>query len=245
MAMATVQRSKRSTVLRHLLALSYVAYLLLSVSGVAATDEAGTKYLEEKSTEADVLTLPSGLRYKVLEKGGGFFHPTVDSKCVCHYAGTFIDGSEFDSSYSRGKPSTFAPNQVIKGWTEAMQLMVEGDKWELYIPSDLAYGSNGKGPIPADTALVFTIEMIEIQGGKVPAVTADDTDSPVTDHEDKEDIMPSAEPDESAMGSADPNDTELDDVSRRNSSVAFLVLHLITPAFSIFCTLWLLSPDFF
>ena len=101
--------------LRHsLLALFSIAFLL--IIGIAdATNEAGTKYLEEKSTEADVVTLPSGLRYKVLEKGNGAFHPTVSSPCVCNYAGSLIDGTEFDSSYSRGEPSTFAPNQVIGG----------------------------------------------------------------------------------------------------------------------------------
>merc|ERR1712127_425438 len=108
--------------------------------------------------------------------------PDVDQKCDCHYAGTLIDGREFDSSYGRGEPTTFAPNQVIKGWTEAMQLMVEGDKWELYIPSDLAYGDRGSPPkIPGDSALVFTIEMIEIKGEKsialkCNAATLDDCD---------------------------------------------------------------------
>jgi len=154
---------------RHLFALLSVASFLLV--GVAATDEAGTAYLEEKSTEADVVTLPSGLRYKALEKGKGVFHPKKNSPCLCHYAGTLIDGTEFDSSYSRGSPTTFAPNQVIAGWTEAMQLMVEGDKWELYIPSDLAYGAGGSPPkIPGDSALVFIIEMIEIEGEKVIAL---------------------------------------------------------------------------
>jgi len=79
-----------------------------------------------------------------------------------------MDGTGFDSSYSRGEPTNFAPNQVIKAWTEAMQIMVEGEKWELYIPSDLAYGDRGSPPkIPGDSAMVFTIEMIEIQGEKV------------------------------------------------------------------------------
>lgn len=152
-----------------------VAFFVLA--GVAsATDEAGSKYLEAKSAEADVVTLPSGLRYKVLEKGKGAFHPKKDSPCLCHYAGTLIDGTEFDSSYSRGEPTTFAPNQVIKGWTEAMQLMVEGDKWELYIPSDLAYGDRGSPPkIPGDSALVFTIEMIEIKGEKSVALKCNAT----------------------------------------------------------------------
>jgi FKBP-type peptidyl-prolyl cis-trans isomerase FklB len=110
----------------------------------------------------------------VLEKGQGGFHPKVGTPCLCHYAGTLIDGTEFDSSYSRGEPTTFAPNQVIKEWTEAMQMMVEGDKWELYIPSDLAHGDRGSPPkIPGDSALVFTIEMIEVQGEKVIALTCD------------------------------------------------------------------------
>jgi len=114
--------------------------------------------------------LPSGLLYKVLKKGDGTHHPTADSPCDCHYAGTLIDGTEFDSSYKRGKPTTFAPKQVIKGWTEAMQLMVEGDKWEMYIPSDLAYGDRGAGgKIPGGAALVFQMEIIKIKGAKVPA----------------------------------------------------------------------------
>ena len=103
-----------SNLLRRLPLLLCAAFAFLA-AGVCATDEAGTAYLEEKSKEADVVTLPSGLRYKVLEKGKGAFHPMVDSPCLCHYAGTLIDGTEFDSSYSRGSPTTFAPNQVIKG----------------------------------------------------------------------------------------------------------------------------------
>merc|ERR1719183_2243738 len=97
-------------------------------------------------------------------------HPTVDSPCSCHYAGTTIDGKQFDSSYDRGEPTTFAPNQVIKGWTEAMQLMVEGDKWEMYIPPELAYGENGSPPtIPGDSTLVFQMEIIKIKGDTKPA----------------------------------------------------------------------------
>merc|ERR1719188_1463584 len=112
--------------------------------------------------------------YKVLKKGDGKGHPKVDTPCSCHYAGTLIDGTEFDSSYKRGKPTTFAPNQVIKGWTEAMQLMVEGDKWELYIPSDMAYGDRGSPPkIPGGSVLIFTIEILKIKGGKVPANKCD------------------------------------------------------------------------
>ena len=112
------------TMLNRLLALLCALFLCIGVA--VATDEAGTKYLEAKSKEQGVITLPSGLRYKVIKRGDGKSHPTVDSPCLCHYAGTLTDGTEFDSSYSRGSPTTFAPNQVIKGWTEAMQLMVEG-----------------------------------------------------------------------------------------------------------------------
>ena len=105
------------------------------------------KFLSEKAKEEGVVSLPSGLMYKVVTKGEGKSHPTVDSPCLCDYAGTLIDGSEFDSSYKRGQPLTFAPNQVIKGWTEALQMMVEGDKWELYVPSNLGYGEQGAGEI--------------------------------------------------------------------------------------------------
>merc|ERR1711957_737710 len=93
----------------------------------------------------------------VVSPGTGTNHPTVDSPCECHYEGrtasNYPSGPKFDSSYDRGSPTTFAPDQVIKGWTEAMQLMVEGDKWELYIPSDAAYGDGGRPPkIAAATA---------------------------------------------------------------------------------------------
>lgn len=133
----------------------------------AATDAEGLKFLAEKEKETDVTKLPSGLMYKVLKKGTGKHHPTADSPCDCHYAGSLISGKEFDSSYKRGAPTSFAPNQVIKGWTEAMQLMVEGDKWEMYIPSELAYGDRGAGgSIPGNAALVFQMEIIKIKGAK-------------------------------------------------------------------------------
>jgi len=146
-------------------------YLLLLASLVfAGTTPEGLAWLEENKGGEGVIQLASGMQYKVLRKGDGAFHPTVDAPCECHYAGTLLDGTEFDSSYSRGSPSTFAPNQVIKGWTEAMQMMVEGDKWELYIPSELAYGERGSPPkIPGGSVLIFTIELITINGGKVPA----------------------------------------------------------------------------
>merc|ERR1711871_1700413 len=154
------------------------AYLLaaLCLSSTALAGDADKAYLEAKKTEKDVVVLPSGLMYKVLKKGGGAYHPTVDSPCSCHYSGTLIDGTKFDSSYDRGQPTSFAPNQVIKGWTEAMQLMVEGDKWEMYIPSDLGYGDRGSPPkIPGGSTLVFVMEIIKINAKKVAgkALSAD------------------------------------------------------------------------
>jgi FKBP-type peptidyl-prolyl cis-trans isomerase FklB len=131
----------------------------------AATTAAGVSFLKAKSAEANVIVLPSGLLYKEIQAGTGKT-PTLNSPCSCHYSGTLTDGTEFDSSYRRGKPSTFAPNQVIKGWTEAMQLMKEGGKWELYIPSELAYGDRGAagGKIPPGSVLIFTLELLEVLG---------------------------------------------------------------------------------
>merc|ERR1719261_1101442 len=148
-------------------ALLYAHVALAGFSLRTITD--GQKYLDEKSKETGVVTLPSGLEYKVLEKGSGKYHPTADSPCSVDYEGKLIDGTKFDSSYDRGEPTTFAPNQVIPGWTEAMQKMVEGDKWELYIPSNLAYGPGGTpdGTIPPDSTLVSTMQIHKIEGDKV------------------------------------------------------------------------------
>ena len=104
------------------------------------------KFLAENKNRKGVVTLPSGLQYKVLREGQGKFHPKRNSPCLCHYEGKLVNGKVFDSSYARGKPTAFAPNQVIAGWTEAMQLMVQGDKWEMYIPSRLGYGAGGSPP---------------------------------------------------------------------------------------------------
>lgn len=111
--------------------------VLLSAGLVSASNAAGKKFLEDNKNKPGVITLPSGLQYKVLREGSGDSHPTADSSCSCHYEGRVAqkwpNGETFDSSYARGEPTSFAPNQVIKGWTEAMQLMVEGDKWEVSI----------------------------------------------------------------------------------------------------------------
>ncbi|CAJ1947861.1 unnamed protein product [Cylindrotheca closterium] len=150
---------------------SLLSFFLVLASVAAGTNEKGLAFLEANKNKPGVITLPSGLQYKVLKKGPGAFHPTADSSCSCHYEGTLIDGSVFDSSYQRGQPTSFAPNQVIKGWTEAMQLMVEGDKWEMYIPSELGYGDGGSPPkIGGGDVLIFQMEILDILGDKVPAL---------------------------------------------------------------------------
>lgn len=150
-----------------MISLRSLIFVLLVAIVAAGADPAGLEFLAKKAAEPGVVKLDSGLMYKELVPGTGKT-PTVNSPCSCHYSGTLIDGTEFDSSYKRGKPTTFAPNQVIKGWTEAMQLMKEGGKWELYIPSELAYGDRGAGArIPGGATLVFTLEMLEVQGDYV------------------------------------------------------------------------------
>eukprot|EP00568_Trieres_chinensis_P002867 CAMPEP_0183311362 /NCGR_PEP_ID=MMETSP0160_2-20130417/36507_1 /TAXON_ID=2839 ORGANISM="Odontella Sinensis, Strain Grunow 1884" /NCGR_SAMPLE_ID=MMETSP0160_2 /ASSEMBLY_ACC=CAM_ASM_000250 /LENGTH=245 /DNA_ID=CAMNT_0025475909 /DNA_START=121 /DNA_END=858 /DNA_ORIENTATION=+ len=187
--MARSPRSRRSpaTGFALLAVLLLACALLLPTSVLAGMNAESAAFLAENAKKPGVVTLPSGLQYKVLRQGGGSDHPTVDSPCSCHYKGTLIDGTQFDSSYDRGSPTTFAPNQVIKGWTEAMQLMVEGDKWEMYIPSDLGYGDRGSPPkIKGGDALIFTMEILEIQGNKVPASKCNP--STLEDCDDKEKV---------------------------------------------------------
>lgn len=144
-----------------LVVLSCLACLRFAV----ASDDEGQKYLAENKARSGVTTRPSGLQYEVLKSGpkeGS--SPNATSKCVCHYSGKLLSGEEFDSSYKRGSPATFAPTQVIKGWTEALQLMRPGDKWKLFIPSELGYGDKGAGgKIPGGAVLIFELELIEIK----------------------------------------------------------------------------------
>ncbi len=121
----------------------------------------GNAFLEKNKKNKGVKELPSGLQYKIIKKGTGKT-PTADSKVKTHYRGTLINGTEFDSSYKRNAPAEFAVRGVIKGWTEALQLMKEGAKWELYIPADLAYGQRGRPSIPPNSTLIFEIELLEI-----------------------------------------------------------------------------------
>jgi FKBP-type peptidyl-prolyl cis-trans isomerase FklB len=122
----------------------------------------GQAFLEANKTKEGVVTLPSGLQYKILQAGTGPM-PTSTDSVVCNYRGTLINGKEFDSSYKRGQPATFQVVQVIKGWTEALQLMPVGSKWQLFVPADLAYGGTGKGPdIGPNATLIFEVELISI-----------------------------------------------------------------------------------
>jgi FKBP-type peptidyl-prolyl cis-trans isomerase FklB len=122
----------------------------------------GTAYLAENAKKPGVVTLPSGLQYKVIAEGKGKT-PADNSMVTTHYRGRLIDGTEFDSSYKRGQPAQFPVGGVIRGWTEALKLMKEGSKWELYIPPDLAYGSSGAGGvIPPNATLIFEIELLSV-----------------------------------------------------------------------------------
>jgi FKBP-type peptidyl-prolyl cis-trans isomerase FklB len=124
--------------------------------------EAGKKFLEENSKRDEVITLESGLQYEVLKAAEGA-KPTSNDQVTTHYHGTLIDGTVFDSSVERGEPATFPVNGVIKGWTEALQLMSVGAKWRLYVPSDLAYGERGAGAqIGPHTTLIFDVELLKI-----------------------------------------------------------------------------------
>ena len=132
-----------------------------------ANKKAGDAFLAANKTKDGVITLPSGLQYKILTQGAGP-KPTATDTVVCNYKGTLLDNTEFDSSYSRNQPLTIPVGGVIKGWTEALQLMPVGSKWQLFIPSDLAYGPQAKGPIGANSTLIFEVELVSIQEKKEP-----------------------------------------------------------------------------
>jgi FKBP-type peptidyl-prolyl cis-trans isomerase FklB len=130
--------------------------------------KAGDAFLAENKSKDGIVTLPSGLQYKILTEGTGP-KPTATDTVVCNYKGTLLDNTEFDSSYSRKQPLTIPVSGVIKGWTEALQLMPVGSKWQLFIPSDLAYGPQTKGPIGPNSTLIFEIELLSIQSKVEPA----------------------------------------------------------------------------
>ena len=131
-------------------------------AGKAAKAE-GEAFLAENGKKEGIVTLPSGLQYQVLKEGNGK-KPSATDQVVCHYEGTLIDGTVFDSSYQRNQPATFGLNQVIPGWTEGVQLMQEGAKYRFFIPYKLAYGECGAGAqIPPFATLVFDVELIEVK----------------------------------------------------------------------------------
>ena len=122
----------------------------------------GEAFLAANAKKEGVVTLPSGLQYEVLVEGNGK-KPKASDRVRCHYEGTLIDGTLFDSSVRRGEPAVFGVSQVIAGWVEALQLMAEGSKWRLYIPQNMAYGAHGAGEnIPPYSALIFDVELIEV-----------------------------------------------------------------------------------
>lgn len=128
----------------------------------AKNEKLSKEFLDSNSKKEGVITLDSGLQYKVITQGTGET-PKADSKVEVHYKGTLMDGKVFDSSYDRGQPASFPVNKVIKGWTEALQLMKVGSKWQLVIPADLAYGEQGAPPtIPPNSVLVFDVELLKI-----------------------------------------------------------------------------------
>ena len=128
-----------------------------------AAKAAGEAFLAENGKKDGVVTLPSGLQYQVLKEGNDK-KPSATDQVVCHYEGTLIDGTVFDSSYQRNQPATFGLNQVIAGWTEGVQLMQEGAKYRFFIPYKLAYGERGAGAqIPPFATLVFDVELIEVK----------------------------------------------------------------------------------
>jgi len=124
---------------------------------------AGEQFLEKNKKRQGVITTASGLQYEVITSGNGPL-PLLSDSVVCHYKGSFLDGTVFENSYESGKPVTFTVNGVIKGWTEALQLMHAGSKWKLYIPYQLGYGVNDYFAIPGGSLLIFEIELLEVKG---------------------------------------------------------------------------------
>jgi len=137
-------------------------FVKLQEDKVKLNKKAGEEFLRINKEKSGVITLPSGLQYEILKKGTGA-KPKASDKVKCHYHGTLINGTVFDSSVQRGEPATFGVSQVIQGWVEALQLMEKGSKWKLFIPSEMAYGKRGAGDIIGpDSALIFEVELLDI-----------------------------------------------------------------------------------
>lgn len=137
-------------------------FMKLQQERLEINKQAGAEFLEINRHKAGVVELPSGLQYEILKQGTGA-KPSANDKVKCHYHGTLINGTVFDSSVQRGEPATFGVSQVIPGWVEALQLMPVGSKWRLFIPSNLAYGEHGAGDvIEPNSALIFDVELLDI-----------------------------------------------------------------------------------
>ena len=137
-------------------------FMKLQQERLEINKQAGAEFLEINRHKAGVVELPSGLQYEILKQGTGA-KPSASDKVKCHYHGTLINGTVFDSSVQRGEPATFGVSQVIPGWVEALQLMPVGSKWRLFIPSNLAYGEHGAGDvIESNSTLIFDVELLDI-----------------------------------------------------------------------------------
>jgi FKBP-type peptidyl-prolyl cis-trans isomerase FklB len=143
----------------------------------AKNKAAGEAFLATNKNNPGVITLPDGLQYLVVSNGDGEM-PTAASTVTVNYRGSLVDGTEFDSSYKRGQPATFPVTGVIRGWTEALQLMKVGSKWKLFIPSDLAYGPQGNRGIPPNSVLIFDVELLNIKSPVTPSMAPPATASP-------------------------------------------------------------------
>ena len=153
----TIRRSNQLSYIHHRIPTAKVAH-----NSDTAKSE-GKAFLTENGKKEEVVTLPSGLQYQVLREGNGR-KPNATDQVECHYEGTLINGQVFDSSYQRGETATFGLNQVIKGWTEGLQLMQEGAKYRFFIPYNLAYGEQGAGQsIPPFATLIFDVELIKVK----------------------------------------------------------------------------------
>jgi len=159
---------KTALIIAALLLVFFFAYRIFvstaSPEKTAANRQAGIEFLAENLKVEGVQVTASGLQYIVLQEGSGSTHPAATSRVKVHYEGKLIDGTVFDSSVARGEPISFGLNQVIKGWTEGVQLMVVGEKTRFFIPSDLGYGDRATGPIPSGSTLIFDVELLGIDG---------------------------------------------------------------------------------
>ncbi len=137
-------------------------FSMANATSPAENKAEGAAFLVENAKKANIVTTASGLQYEILIAGTGTATPSATSNVTVHYKGSTLDGNEFDSSYSRGEPTSFPLNRVIAGWTEGLQLMTVGAKYRFYIPADLAYGAQGAGPISPNATLIFDVELIKI-----------------------------------------------------------------------------------